>query len=238
MRRGAYLFAFIACVLLLAIIAITSVEVVAMDRSFYLSEYRKLDRAQYIDISEDGLMEVTDNLLNYMSGSRENLDMRQDIQGKEREVFNQREKEHMVDVRALYGGVIFIRNAAVAVLAALLLCVILMARRDAARVLARAYLGALVAAVIVMSSLAVWVAIDFSGFWIYFHEVFFTNDLWILNPNTDIMINMFPQQFFFDCVSRIGVICAVSVAVLAVASSVVIIIGRHRRNMPVRGGRA
>ena len=45
--------------------------------------------------------------------------------------------------------------------------------------------------------------IDFDSFWRNFHEIFFTNDLWLLDPRTDILIMMVPLQFFYDLVMRI-----------------------------------
>ena len=37
-----------------------------------------------------------------------------------------------------------------------------------------------------------------------FHEIFFTNDLWLFDPATDYMIRMLPEGFFYDMVMRIG----------------------------------
>ena len=36
-----------------------------------------------------------------------------------------------------------------------------------------------------------------------FHHIFFRNDLWLLDPNTDILIMMVPETFFFHLVFRI-----------------------------------
>lgn len=38
--------------------------------------------------------------------------------------------------------------------------------------------------------------VDFSTFFIKFHEVFFSNDLWLMDPETDLMIQMLPETFF------------------------------------------
>ena len=50
---------------------------------------------------------------------------------------------------------------------------------------------------------AIWILADFTGFWTTFHQLFFTNDLWLLNPATDRMINLFPEAFFSHLVIRI-----------------------------------
>lgn len=38
--------------------------------------------------------------------------------------------------------------------------------------------------------------VDFSSAFEKFHKIFFTNDLWILDPRTDVLIQMLPQIFF------------------------------------------
>ena len=44
----------------------------------------------------------------------------------------------------------------------------------------------------------------FDKLFIYFHEISFNNDFWILDPRTDYLIAMFPQGFFFDTTMLIG----------------------------------
>ena len=55
----------------------------------------------------------------------------------------------------------------------------------------------------VFAAIAIYAAVDFTSFWTSFHHVFFTNDLWLLDPATDNLILMVPEQFFFDLVFRI-----------------------------------
>lgn len=45
---------------------------------------------------------------------------------------------------------------------------------------------------------------DFNKYFIIFHHIFFDNDLWIFDPETDYMIRMLPEGFFYDMVMRIG----------------------------------
>ena len=39
-----------------------------------------------------------------------------------------------------------------------------------------------------------------------FHQISFTNDLWILNPETDFLLIMFPESFFRDVAIMIVVL--------------------------------
>ena len=37
---------------------------------------------------------------------------------------------------------------------------------------------------------------NFDGLFITFHKIAFTNDLWLLNPNTDVLMALMPLPFF------------------------------------------
>ncbi|MBQ5313256.1 MAG: DUF1461 domain-containing protein, partial [Oscillospiraceae bacterium] len=52
-----------------------SVVGVSQFRPFFAKQYDKLNTAEYIGIAQEDLMSVTDGLLSYMAGGRENLDM-------------------------------------------------------------------------------------------------------------------------------------------------------------------
>ena len=46
-------------------------------------------------------------------------------------------------------------------------------------------------------------SIDFYKYFTIFHEIFFSNDLWQLEPAKDRLINMFPEAFFSDIAFKI-----------------------------------
>lgn len=70
--------------------------------------------------------------------------------------------------------------------------------------------------------LGVMVASDFNKYFFLFHEIFFNNDLWLLDPATDLMIRMLPEEFFADMLIRIGSIFVGMLAVLFVISAIVL----------------
>lgn len=47
---------------------------------------------------------------------------------------------------------------------------------------------------------------DFDGLFIAFHRIAFTNDLWLLNPYTDLLIQLMPTAFFVAYALSIGLI--------------------------------
>ena len=91
-----------AAVLLLIGIVVLWVDVHCFCRAFYKQEYQKLNTAQSIGMTEQGLEQTTEALLAYLRGEQEDLSLSIPINGQEREVFNAREKAHMADVKTLY----------------------------------------------------------------------------------------------------------------------------------------
>ena len=60
---------------------------------------------------------------------------------------------------------------------------------------------------------AIYAVTDFYSFWRSFHELLFDNDLWQLYPE-ERLIQMVPEQFFSDLVTRIVAVFASIAAVL------------------------
>ena len=46
--------------------------------------------------------------------------------------------------------------------------------------------------------LVCWAVINFDGFFVTFHRLAFRNDLWLLNPRTDLLIRLMPETLFED----------------------------------------
>jgi integral membrane protein (TIGR01906 family) len=69
--------------------------------------------------------------------------------------------------------------------------------------------------------------IDFYKYFTIFHEIFFTNDLWLLDPATDRLINIFPQDFFTDMAFSIAYLYIAEMAVILVGSTFAL---RHGKN--------
>ena len=189
--------------LLIVGLLIASVEMFAVNPAFFRSEYSKLDTAQSIGISEEGLTEVTQKLLAYTTGADDNLDIQAEIKGEMQEVFGEREKDHMVDVKLLYLGARNVRTITLVAAVVLIAAAFLIGRRETLKTLCKSFLRVSAGFLIFVGAIAIYAALDFTSFWTNFHHVFFTNDLWILDPRTDVLIQMVPEQFFSDLVARI-----------------------------------
>ena len=56
--------------------------------------------------------------------------------------------------------------------------------------------------------LGVVIVLNFQGFFVLFHEIFFRNDLWLLDPRESILINMVPEPFFMAVAWQILLLAA------------------------------
>lgn len=75
-----------------------------------------------------------------------------------------------------------------------------------------------------------WAVLDFDRVFTLFHEIAFTNDLWLLNPNTDMLIRLMPETFF----TEYGILggSAAGVILTAVILPTAICVTKNKRRAP------
>ena len=128
--------------------------------------------------------------------------------------FGLRELTHMRDVRRLFGIALRAQLIAVLVIAALALG--LLRTRFRAVVPLGLLIGALGTLAIAVLAVPV-ILLGFDGFFVRFHEIFFSGDSWEFS-NADTLIRIYPEQFWVD-VSRITAAFAVLQAIVLAALS-------------------
>lgn len=194
------------------------IEGCAFDPDYYEREYRKNDAAAYVGVTQQTLDEATAVLLEYLQGKRPDLEYEAEIGGVVRSYYNEREKLHMADVRILNErAVLFMRLGFI--FGGALTAGAFLISREKYRVFGACFC-AVAAVLAAFIALGLWAAVDFSGFWVQFHHVFFSNDLWLFDPRQSLLIRMFELQFFFDLVTWILVwFLSVTAAVLIVTGT-------------------
>ncbi len=206
---------FLCACCLMAILLITSVEAVAYwIPDYYQKEYEKYQVLEDLpEMTMDDLLIVTDEMMAYLRGDRDDLHVFTTMGGQYREFFNEREIAHMEDVRVLFLAAIQIRRAALGII---VLCLIFLAVSKAKllKILPRAICLGMGAVFLAGAGLWALIASDFNRYFVIFHHIFFDNDLWILNPETDMLINIVPEPFFMDTAFLILTIFGISVAVI------------------------
>ena len=175
------------------------------DYSFYQSLYEKYHVTEDLHMEMSDVMEVTDYMMAYLIGEEDELSIVTDVDGKEQDFFNEQDRLHMADVRNLFLHGLKLRNVLL-VVAAVLIGALFGDKADWKNLLSKAYMRALVVFLALTAFLGIAFAVDFTRCFTIFHEIFFTNDLWLFDPETDYMIRMLPEGFFADMVIRIGIV--------------------------------
>lgn len=192
---------------LMIILFITSVEaVVYWTPGYFEKEYAKYNVLDSLpSMTMDDLLHVTDEMMDYLRGDRDDLHVTTTMGGEQREFFNEREIAHMEDVRGLFLKALSIRRICLVLGAGLL---ILMAATKArmGRVLPPFLCMGTGLFFALITVLGLIISTDFTKYFIMFHHIFFTNDLWILDPATDMLINIVPEGFFMDTAARIALL--------------------------------
>ncbi len=181
--------------LLIPFILITgSITLISQLPAFYAYEFEKLGVFEEIGL-EASPEEVSKMMVDYIKGKTDEFQMTAKVKGVSRNIFNEKEQLHMVDVRNLIslGNMVCWIGSLLIVLLYIMLIKLKQktALRKAYKLSALVYIFILVGMVIMSIS-------DFNKGFNLFHEVLFTNDLWILNPNKDILLMMMPLNFFMD----------------------------------------
>ena len=190
---------------LMIVFLITSVEAVAYwTPHYYENEYTRYQVADDVHMEMNDLLYVTDEMMAYLRGSRDDLNIDPVVDGTPREFFNAREKAHMADVRNLFLGGLALRRLCL-FLAAASVALLALFKVPLKHLLPRMLCAGTVLFLGVTALLARIISTDFTKYFIIFHKIFFTNDLWQLDPRTDLLINIVPEPFFMDTAARIGI---------------------------------
>ncbi len=211
-------FFFIGALCFIVAFFLTCLDLSSFNREFYRKEYAQLNTASEIGMSESDLTHTTEVLLDYIQDKRDDLNVVATINGIDRAVFNEKEILHMVDVKNLYLNAMTVRNFAWVGFVVMIAIGIFISKKESIKYLSDMFLKAVVSALSILTLLGVYALVDFNSFWLQFHYIFFTNDLFFLDPNTDILIQMVPSQFFFDLVFKIAATFGIGIVVVCLVS--------------------
>ena len=218
MKKLHHILAVAAMFLLVLALLITSFQIAIYgdpDYAFYEREYEKYNVTDSLGMEMEDVMDVTEKMMDYLIGERPELSVITEVEGQTQDFFNEQDRLHMADVKNLFLGGLSLRWWLLGGAAVLIILLVIL-KGDWKRILPKAYfiaLGIFLALTVVLGLL---IASDFTKYFTIFHEIFFTNDLWLFDPATDYMIRMLPEGFFYDMVMRIGGVFIGSLLILLI----------------------
>ncbi len=166
----------------------------ASNEQFYLKQFEQNNASDVINITEEELIAVNNVVVDYIFNRRDNIYITVASMGY-KHFYNDREIMHMKDVKHLFNiGKYFVYFN---ILTSLSICIYFYKKKSLADVLKKSlYFNWFFVTVAVILSFVIYS--NFNYFFIKFHQLFFNNDLWILDPNKDMMINMYTLDFFIN----------------------------------------
>lgn len=208
------------CVCVAILISLAQLLLYPLGRTWFKHEFNKYSVLEDVrgEMSMDDALYVMDETMSYMAGNRDNLDVITTIDGERVSFFNNREKNHMADCRDLTKKLLLIRNITAIAAGVLLIILLILRRGKAGRTLANTYTVVSIASLAGLGYLGFLAYKDFDGFFTKFHELLFSNNLWLMDSSQGNLINLLPVGFFSDtaiCIAIMYVIVTVLLLLIA-----------------------
>ncbi len=161
------------------------------------------------ELSDFDLKNLCVELMEYISLKIPFLETKVTINGVLTDFYSIRSKVHMGDVRNL---IMMFRNGC---FVAIVICIYSLFKIKNSQIsindLKNSYIKTLL---IIFSAICIIIIIavtNFSFFFTKFHEILFTNDLWLLDPNTDYIICLLPEELFMTYGIRIVITMIIAI---------------------------
>lgn len=154
-------------------------------------------------LPEEHYAPMTAMITGYLAGETDTFQYTfTDAEGRRIDCFHDYEQQHMADCRAL-----FTLDRAVMAASALLLIPlgwVAWALRPVRAWMAAGFRDGCGAALLAVLALTAWGAADFDSLFVLFHRLSFDNGLWLLNPQTDLLIRLMPTPLFVGYAAILG----------------------------------
>ena len=191
------------------------------DEGLYRQGFDDYDISHRTGIPPDKLWVVGAEIRRYFNSSEEPLSVRARVYGEERDLFTPREVAHMRDVKVLIQRVYLVMQVAGAFLVAGIIGGIIWYRGSSPDRLSMLFHWGGWLTLALMMGVGFLALTGFDALFLKFHQIVFTNDLWLLDPRTDYLIILFPQGFWFDATMRVALTAVTAALGLVGASAVV-----------------
>lgn len=169
-----------------------AIERSAYDLDYYMDSYEKNGVFEVTHKSYQELEELSKTIIRVLKGNSDASELSP--------YFSSKEISHMKDVQNLFSIAKTLKF--ISAVSALII-IFYYLRRDKAKIMGK-YMGiGLSFNYIFLITLGVMVKTNFNKYFIVFHKLFFNNDLWLLDPKTDLLIQIMPEAFFVNIVTKI-----------------------------------
>lgn len=204
MRR---LFILLLVVFLPLYVFLKGVETNAFNTNFYLDSFGKHGVMDTTGKELEELEIITEGIISYLKDKTQEEGLRP--------YFNDEEIQHMEDVKFLFRYGFIIKYISLALFLVAIIGLLLLGESN--KIAYTIFYGNLIWWIF-MLILFFLTTMDFNKYFTYFHMIFFDNDLWLLDPEKDLLIQMLPEEFFIGIFNRILLFFVSILAIIQVVS--------------------
>ncbi len=180
------------------IILLANFKLTAFNFNFYEKEFIKYnvyENENLKEYSKEDINKATKELIFYLgavySSNNKNLTTN---------FFDEKEKLHLVDVKSMIQVITFGLTSLLSIF--FLILFYLIYKKDVKAISNSFIFGSILSLIFILILFFIILA-NFSNAFDKFHIVTFSNNLYLLNPEVDNLINLFPIEFFYDITKRI-----------------------------------
>lgn len=199
MRHGKGILLFFAALVALCSVICATVYASVTNETMMQSGFTQYASTKAFNVSASQYGDYAKAVCEYLKGQGDAVVVRDKDTGETKNAFSDKENAHMRDVRGIVRFLSLTRWIGISGAILMFAAMFFAYHKDKnafmnAALIAFSRASLLLAAVII--ALIAWGLANFSGLFYFFHQLVFTNDLWLLNPNTDLLIALMPLGFF------------------------------------------
>lgn len=210
------------------LIVTSTVRWLATDETYMRHGFRAFDAAGRTGLPLAEVDRAGAEVLAYFRNDAGRLDITVMADGQSQALFTEREIAHMADVKRLIRAVFRLQEASLVIVLSYVALAVLWSGESSPRTLAKLALAGIGAGALVVGSIGVFALTGFDQAWTTFHEVAFRNDLWRLDPDTDRLIQMYPEPFWQQTTYLAGAVIGGASLAVAASSVACLLVSREK----------
>ncbi len=199
--------------------------------ALYELGFARHDVAQRTGLSDEQLSDAATQIRDYFNSDERLLHLRIDFGGETRELFNARETQHMEDVKELVWRTYRVQEGTSLFMLLFVTLGFLVQGRLFAGHLRRLLVYGSGASVAIVGAIGLVSLVAFGPLFRLFHELSFANDLWLLDPSTDVLVQLFPLGFWLESTILIGLASIAEAGVIVGLVTLVRLWNERRRRV-------
>jgi integral membrane protein (TIGR01906 family) len=197
---------FVSCLPALLISATVAFEFNSL--RLYTGGFEKYHVSETTGLAQAELEKAARGLISYFNSDEEYISLTVEKDGQSFALFNEREIEHLKDVKALVQlNSHLLLGTAIYVGAYVGFSLFRQRRKQMRRLAWGVAIGSGISLGVILA-LGIGSMLNFDQLFTQFHFLAFTNELWMLDPSRDYLIMLFPPGFWFDAAVLLGQIVA------------------------------